>query len=55
MAWNVGDGRGGIKTVADFDASNLADVQAVYDRGRKGVATSAAFDPDRYDTHRPAM
>lgn len=40
MAW-VGDGRGGIKTVADYDASNLADVQAVYDRGRKGVEALA--------------
>lgn len=41
MAWNVGDGRGGVKTVADFDASNLDDVQAVYDRGRKGVEALA--------------
>ncbi len=41
MAWNVSDGRGGIKTVADYDASNLADVQAAYDRGRKGVEALA--------------
>jgi len=41
MAWNVSDGRGDIKTVADYDASNLADVQAAYDRGRKGVEALA--------------
>lgn len=41
MAWNTSDGRGGIKTVADYDASNLADVQAAYDRGRKGVEALA--------------
>jgi hypothetical protein len=41
MAWNVSDGRGGIKTVADYDAWNLADVQAAYDRGRKGVEALA--------------
>jgi hypothetical protein len=41
MAWNVSDGRGGIKAVADYDASNLADVQAAYDRGRKGVEALA--------------
>ena len=41
MAWNVSDGRGDIKTVADYDASKLADVQAAYDRGRKGVEALA--------------
>ena len=41
MAWNVSDGRGDIKTVADYDASNLADVQEAYDRGRKGVEALA--------------
>lgn len=41
MAWNTHDGRGGVQTVADYDASNLADVQAAFDRGRADVETLA--------------
>ncbi|QDU96603.1 hypothetical protein Pla8534_44240 [Lignipirellula cremea] len=37
-AWLVGDGRAKeIKTTADYDSSNLADVQAALDKTRKGV------------------
>ena len=41
MAWNVGDGNRQIKTLADYDTSNLTDVQAVFDRGRKTVEALA--------------
>jgi hypothetical protein len=41
LAWNVGDGLGKIKTLVDYDSSNLQDVQGVFDRGRKTVEALA--------------
>ncbi|GDX11086.1 hypothetical protein LBMAG57_28580 [Verrucomicrobiota bacterium] len=42
MAWSVGDGPGHkIETKDDYDKSNLTDVKAAFDRGRKTVETLA--------------